>query len=119
MALELGPVIGKVGGAQLEEIPVSMSGPGSDEDYPLTTVDAGDGAAIVVIGTMEPGHTSSTSRPHLLMGSYTHEEPYPFLTGPEGIGVGGFFTGTIEIIVCSRSRLNVTTFDGIVYVAHF
>ena len=109
-------VIGAGGG--VEEIPVSMSGAGNGVTYPLTTVNAGDGAVILVVGTMVPASTTSSSRPHLQIGTYTHSDPSTYLTGPTGIGVGGLFTGSVQIAVLSRTTITTpTTFTGTVYVA--
>lgn len=103
------------GGAEVEEIPVSMSGGGVNTTYPLTTVDAGDGAVVLVLGTMNPGNTTSTLRPHLQIGSVTHGEPHTYLTGPTGPGVGIWAMGSAQIAILSRSSAS-TTFDGTVYV---
>lgn len=120
MTLSLGPVIGTLGGG-VEEIPVSMSGGGgsgpSPTVYPLTTVDAGDGAVVLVLGTMDPGSASLYNRPHLQIGSYTFESPHEQLTGPAGPGIGVFVTGTVEISILSRVN-STTSFTGTVYVAH-
>ena len=118
MALELGPVIGSIGGGGVEEIPVSMSGSGSGTVYPLTTVDAGDGAIVLVLGTMDTVSTSAASRPHLQIGSYTHESPHTELTGPAKPGIGMIVTGTVEVSILLRSALT-SSFTGTVYVAHF
>ena len=120
MALELGPVIGQIGGGGgggVEEIPVSMSGGGSGTVYPLTTVDAGDGAVFLMLGTMVTGSTGAASRPHLQIGSYTHESPHTELTGPAETGLGMVVTGTVEVSILLRSGLT-TSFTGTVYVAH-
>lgn len=116
MTLQLGPVIGKVGGAQLEEIPVSMSGAGNGTVYPLTTVDAGDGAIILVAGSLSPGATSAASRPHLQLGTHTHIEPHTQLDGRAELGIGALVTGTAQVAVLSRS-FGTTSFTGTVYVA--
>ena len=118
MALELGPVIGTIGGGGgIEEIPVSMSGSGSGTVYPLTTVDAGDGAIVLVSGTMDTANTGAANRPHLKIGSYTNESPHAALTGPEKPGIGMVVTGTVEVSILSRFYLE-TSFAGTVYVAH-
>lgn len=104
------------GGVEVEEIPVSMSGGGNGTVYPLTTVDAGDGALILVIGMLAPANTSTSSRPHLQIGSYTHSEPNAYLNGPTGMGVGGLFTGVVQISIISRYVIGTSTFDGTVYV---
>ena len=104
------------GGAEVEEIPVSMSGGGSDTVYPLATVDAGAGAIVFVAGTMTPGSTLTAGRPHLRIGSHTHQEPYFILTGPAGLGIGARATGSVQVAVLSRTT-GTTTFTGTVYVA--
>lgn len=104
------------GGAEVEEIPVSMSGGGTTTVYPLTTVDAGAGAIVFVAGTMTPGSTLSAGRPHLRIGSHTHEEPHVQLSGPAGLGLGVRGTGSVQVAVLSRS-VGTTSFTGTVYVA--
>lgn len=115
MAFSTEFVMGAGGG--VEEIPVSMSGGGIGSTYPLTTVDAGGGAIVVVAGKMSPGSTTDRNRPQLRIGSYTHAEPHTVLVGqPPGGMIGGTFTGTVSISVLSRSG-TATTFSGKVYVA--
>lgn len=104
------------GGAEVEEIPVSMSGGGNGTVYPLTTVDAGDGAVVLVLGTMDAGNTGILYRPHLQIGSYTHESPHTQLTGPAETGIGMVVTGTVEMSILSRVG-STTSFTGTVYVA--
>lgn len=103
-------------GGAVEEIPVSMSGGGSGTVYPLTTVDAGTGAIVLVVGTMTPGSTLNAGRPHLQIGSHTHQEPHVQLSGPAGLGIGVRVTGSVQVAVLSRSTAT-TTFTGTVYVA--
>ena len=108
------------GGAEVEEVPVSMNGGGGSSSnptaYPLATVDAGDGAIILVVGTMTPGNTIVSVRPHLQVGSRTHEEPHTYLTGPAGLGIGIRATGSVQVAVLSRTS-SATSFTGTVYVA--
>ena len=107
-------------GGSVEEIPVSMSGSGGSSSnptaHPLTTVDAGDGATIVLTGTLDPASTSTNGRPHVQIGTLIHSDPSPFLIGPGAVGVGGFFTGVVDVSVLSRT-LTTTSFTGTVYVA--
>lgn len=117
MALELGPIIGKVGGGGVEEIPVSMSGGGNGKLYPLTTVDAGDGAIILVVGTLDGAWSTSNNRPHLQIGNLTSTGPSETLIGPEGLGIGGRFTGSVTIAILSRYSFD-TTFTGVVRVIY-
>lgn len=116
MTLQLGPVIGKVGGAQLEEIPVSMSGGGNGTVHPLATVDAGDESFILVAGTMAPGRSAEPYRPHLQIGDYTIDDPHLHLTGPDGQVIGVRASGTVALAVRTRIS-NAAIFSGTVYVA--
>lgn len=106
-------------GGTVEEIPVSMNGGGGGSSsptvYPLTTVDAGDGAIVLVAGTMVPGSTIANIRPHLQVGAHTHQEPHTYLTGPTGLGIGVRATGSVQVEVLSRTS-GATTFTGTVYV---
>lgn len=116
MALQLGPVIGQVGGGRLKEVPVSMSG-GGERTYPLTTIDAGAGALIVVTGVMSAGSTSATSRPHVQIGAYTDQEPHLALTGTAR-GIVSHQSGTVAVSIVHRHIYSSTTFTGTVYVAY-
>lgn len=97
------------GGAQVEEVPVSMNGGGTGTAYPLTTVNAGTGAWVWVEGALVPPSTTSNSSPQLQVGSRT----YPGIG--DRIGGGGYFTGTVNVSVLSRT-FSATTFTGKVYV---
>lgn len=108
-------VMGAGGG--VEEIPVSMSGggggPSSPTAYPLTTVDAGDGAFIAVGGTMS---TTSLNPAHLDIGGIAFADARVLLTGPAVIPrPAGYVTGTVSVAVLSRNS-SATTFTGTVYV---
>lgn len=120
MTLQLGPVIGKVGGAQVEEIPVSMSGGGGSSSnpnvYPLVTVDAGDGAFVLVAGTVSGGSAYEVQRPHLQIGAHINTDPRTQLTGTDGLGAWAKATGTVQVAILSRTS-STTSFTGTVYVA--
>ena len=97
------------GGAQVEEVPVSMNGGGTGTTYPLTTVNAGTGAWVWVEGALAAPSATSNSSPQLQVGSRTY-------TGiGDRIGGGGYFTGTVNVSVLSRT-FSATTFTGTVYV---
>lgn len=102
MTLQLGPVIGKVGGAQVEEIPVSMSGSGTQT---LATIDAGGGAYVWLDGT-RTGLQNST----LAVGGRS----YLLASNSARVGGGGFFTGTVAVTLSSPSA--PLSFEGTVYV---
>lgn len=111
MALQLGPVIGQVGGAQAVEIPVAMFGRGSGNVHPMTTVDAGAGAWVWVDGALDPGNgTSATGSPQLQVGDHV------YAVNGSRAGGGGHFTGTVAIAVTTRANLSDTSFSGTVYV---
>ena len=97
------------GGAEVEEIPVSMSG-GGTATYPLATVDAGDGAWVWVDGALSAGSGSSTTSPILNVGDR------PYSVNGARAGGGGYFTGAVTVAIQSRN-FNPTTFTGTVYVA--
>ena len=100
------------GGAEVEEIPVSMNGGGGSSVaptvYPLATVDAGAGAWVWVEGPVTPGSTGS-SAPELQVGSHIYRAI------GERVGGGGYFTGLVTASVLSRSSF-ATKFTGKVYV---
>lgn len=104
---------GGAGGAEVEEIPVSMSGAGGNSSnptvYPLTTVSAGAGAWVWAEGALSPGATGLSAAPQLWVGDRAYT-----VTGNRA-GGGGWFTGTVEVSVRSRSS-STTTLTGAVYV---
>lgn len=107
------------GGAEIEEIPVSMEGGGTNTVYPLATVDAGNGALVLVFGRINPPSTTTNTRPHLTIGTYTNESPNLTLTGSlPGVLLGGIYSGTVQVAVLSRF-FAVTSFTGTVYVIRF
>lgn len=115
MTLTLGPVIGQIGGGGVEEIPVSMSGGGNqDVVYPLATVDARDGAWVIVTGDMSPGATGGATRPHLRVGTVTHTDPAGALGG-DAVGLASYTSGQVQLSVISRASAS-TSFSGTVYV---
>lgn len=97
------------GGAEVEEIPVSASGVGNPVTYPLTTVNAGNGAWIWVDGTLSIGTSVMANAPQLHIG-----DRYYGVFGPRA-GCGGYFTGSVPIRMISRSNYT-STFSGTVYV---
>lgn len=94
------------GGADVEEIPVSMSGSGNGTVYPLTTVNAGTGAWVWVEGA-KSGNSPIT----LNVGA----KSYAGGSAPTRAGGGGYFTGNVA---CSATTGGFTaiTFTGTVYV---
>lgn len=115
MAFSTEFVMGAGGSVEVEEIPVSMSGSGNGTMYPLTTVDAGGGAWIVITGMMVPAGTGN-SRPYLHVGSEVCDSPHAVLTGSANLGIGALATGTVAISIQSRALAGTTTFTGKVHV---
>ena len=109
------------GGAEVEEIPVSMSGGGNGTVYPLTTIDAGDGAMVTVTGTFsDSGGTvsNSSTRPHLKIGSgFTHDYPHAAFSSGTGGAVVAVVSGPVTVSILTRAAFGTTTFSGTVYVA--
>ena len=106
-------VMGTGGAVEVEEIPVSMSGGGGSSSaptvYPLTTVNAGTGAWVWVDGTLAVSTTQVSVLPQLQVGNRV------YTLGQDRAGGGGYFTGTVNVAVLSRSFAS-TTFTGKVYV---
>ena len=94
------------GGAEVEEIPVSMSGGGSGTVYPLTTVNAGTGAWVWV-----EGEKTGSGAPTLTVGANS----YAVGGGTTRAGGGGYFIGNVACSI-TTSGFATTTFDGTVYV---
>lgn len=105
-------VLGAGGSVEVEEIPVSMSGGGGSSStpnvYPLTTVSAGTGAWVWVEGAPSvPG--GALNPPQLRVGDRL------YTLGQDRGGGGGYFTGTVNVAVLSRT-FGTTTFTGKVYI---
>ena len=94
------------GGAEVEEIPVSMSGGGNGTVYPLTTVDAGGGAWVWV-----EGEKTGSGSPTLTVGA----KSYGVGGGTTRAGGGGYFTGNVACSI-TTSGFAANTFSGKVYV---
>lgn len=119
MALELGPVIGTIGGGSTERIAVSMIGSGSGTIHPLTTVDAGDGALVHLGGEFLTGPTSPSSAPYAVVGPVEAQSTAVQFT-PEFL-IGGHFTGDVPVSIRtnSSSTSGEVWFRGVVYVTPY
>ena len=121
MALELGPVIGQIGGggAEVERIAVSMIGAGSGTVHPLMTVDAGDGALVHLGGEFLTGPTGSSSAPYAVVGSVEAQSTAVQFT-PEFL-IGGHFTGDVPVSIRTNSPSTSIKvwFRGHVYVTPY
>lgn len=101
-------------GGSVEEIPVSMSGSGNGTYYPLIIINAGSGSLVALTGSMSPGSTSSTNRPHLMVGPKTYITPHAVFDGADA-GFVAHHSGIVSISVLSRSA-STTSFNGLVRV---
>lgn len=105
------------GGADIEAIPVSMSGAGSNVTHPLATVDAGERSIILLSGLMTPDSTTNSWRPYLSIGGVSHTDAHTYLTGPTGWGIGGVYSGEVAVAVLTRHASYGGKFNGTLYVA--
>ena len=94
------------GGAEVEEIPVSMSGSGNGTVYPLATVDAGDGAWVWVDGTKSGGNEFSLN---------IGDKSFRLASTSTRFGGVGYVTGSVPVSVTTHS-FNSVTCTGTVYV---
>ena len=118
MALELGPVIGSIGGGGgTERTPVAMTGLGSGTVHPLMTVDAGDGATVHLGGEFLTGPTVSSSAPYAVVGSVEAQNTAAQFT-PEFL-LGGHFTGDVPVSIRTNSASDEVWFRGFVYVTPY
>ena len=99
-------VMGAGGAVEVEEIPVSMSGGGIGNVYPLTAVNADSGAWVWVDGA-RTGNGLLTLR----VGSLE----YRAANDSARMGGGGYFSGTVQIDALSRIS-TTSSFTGTVYV---
>lgn len=117
MALQLGPVIGAVGGGErTERYQVGMLGSGPGTVHPLITVDAGDGALIQLAGKMPTAPTGSSSRPNAMVGGVVETDPQVAFAA--GKSVSGWFTGNVPVSIKTNATAEVW-FVGWVYVTKF
>ena len=109
MAFSTEFVMGAGGAVEVEEIPVSMNGGGNGTVYPLTTVNAGAGAWVWTEGAITAPNITGAGLPQLQVGDRI------YTLGQDRAGGGGYFTGTVNVAIRSRTFAS-TTFDGKVYV---
>ena len=106
-------IIGKLGGADVEEAPVSGTVSGSSGTTTLmTTITVPDGKTwlVAVIGTATTPATGLNGYPEIVIGN----------TGAAFNGVGGasaLVTGTVEIRLRRNWALGSDSFTGTVYTA--
>ena len=108
-------LLGKLGGADVEVIPVegtASGGSGSVEVLATIEIPPGQTWAIAVIGEMDPGYTNSTTSPYLMLGSvktnyYNTENP---------MTVAGVHTETVDAVIKRNYHNRTDSFTGHVYI---
>ena len=112
---QLGPVIGKIGGAEVQKIPVNIDADGGDgSEVVMHTVHVSEGETwlIVLSGDLSP-YRMSSSGPRLFIGDVS--------IGP-GLPAGRTVlvvevTGTAEIGLRRNTSSGSDRFDGHIYAA--
>ena len=106
-------IIGKLGGADVEVIPVegAASGPsGSSEVLATIDVPAGETWLVAAIGQVAPGATGTTSRPRLYLG-----DEVSILASSGAQGLATTATEPISFTIERRTASGSDTFAGHVY----
>ena len=106
-------IIGKLGGADLEVIPVEgeASGPsGSSETLATIDIPAGETWLVAAIGQVTAGSTSTTSRPRLYLG-----DEVSILASSGAQGLATTATEPISFTIERRTASGADTFTGHVY----
>ena len=109
-------IIGKLGGADVEEVPVSATNSGGKGDTTiLHTVHVPDGESwlIAAIGDMSPGATSSSLAPDLAIGDIKTNR----YNTQNRMTVAGVHTGTVDVKMVKNSGSGTDSFTGHVYAA--
>ena len=108
-------IIGKLGGAGVESVPVSMSGGGRDTKYLLTRVEvpAGKQVLVAVVGTFTTTQASN-GRPDFDIGGFVS---YASTDTNAHASASAVLTQSGDVNVISRVASGTSTFVGTVYTA--
>src|SRR5699024_9739187 len=106
-------IIGKLGGADVESVPVSMSGSGRDTKYLLTHVEvpAGKQVLVAVVGKFTSTQTT-TNRPDFDIGGFVS---YASTDTNAHASASAVLTKSGDVNVITRSPAGTSTFVGTVY----
>ena len=107
-------LIGKLGGADVEEVPVSAAISGGKGDAAiLHTVHVPDGESwlIAAIGDMSPSGTSASLAPDLAIGDIKTNR----YNTQNRMTVAGVHTGTVDVKMVKNSGSGTDSFTGHVY----
>ena len=106
-------IIGKLGGADVEETPVSATNSGGRGDAILHTVNVPDGESwlIAAIGDMSPATTVSGGAPDLMVGDIKTNR----FNTQNRMTVAGIHTGTVDVKMVKNIASGSDSFTGHVY----
>ena len=106
-------IIGKLGGAEVESVPVSMSGNGSGTKHLLTRVEvpAGKQVLVAVVGTFTDTQASAV-RPNFDIGGFVS---YASTDVNAHASASAILTQSRDVNVITRSGVGTSTFVGTVY----
>src|SRR5699024_6303363 len=106
-------LIGKLGGADVESVPVSMSGNGTNKKYLLTRVEvpAGKQMLVAVIGKFTTTQTV-TGRPDFDIGGFVS---YASTDKNAHASAAAVLTESGDVNVITRTAYGTSTFVGTVY----
>ena len=106
-------IIGKLGGADVEVMPVSATNSGRRGDTILHTVHVPDGESwlIAAIGDMSPSSTFPGSAPDLMIGDIKTNR----YNTQDRMTVAGVRTGTVEVKMVKNIDRGTDSFTGHVY----
>ena len=108
-------LLGKLGGADVEVIPVSgtaSGGSGSVEVLATIEIPPGETWAIAVIGEMDPGYTTTSAAPYLMLGSVG---TYRYNT-QNHMTVAGVHSETVEAAIKRSYHNRTDSFTGHAYI---
>ena len=108
-------LLGKLGGADVEVIPVSGSASGGTNSVEvLATIEIPPGQtwAIAVIGEMDAGYTTSSASPYLMLGSVGTLR----YNTQDHMTVAGIHSETVEVAIKRSYHNRSDTFTGHVYI---
>ena len=108
-------IIGKLGGAGVESVPVSMSGNGSNTKHLLTRVEvpAGKQVLVAVAGTFTSAQ-SSNNRPDFEIGEFVS---LASSTTDAHASASAVLAQSGDVSVITRTSVGTSTFAGTVYTA--
>src|SRR5699024_5208954 len=108
-------IIGKLGGADVESVPVSMSGGGKDTKYLLTRVEVPAGKQVLVSVVGKFTTTQATNaRPDFDIGGFVS---YASTNTNAHASASAVLTQSGDVNVLTRSNIGTSTFVGTVYTA--